>query len=108
MATKRTKIEEPAPAAKPAPKRKVAVRPGLSRAKTPEPIVAVAPVKAAAAPKKAKPAPAPAKTVGVIPTEVIALRAYFIAEARRATGQPGNETTDWLEAESQLRSESGA
>lgn len=33
----------------------------------------------------------------------IALRAYFIAEKRRLTGQPGDSQSDWLESERQLR-----
>lgn len=35
----------------------------------------------------------------------IALRAYFIAEKRRARGLPGDEHQDWIEAERQLRGE---
>lgn len=35
----------------------------------------------------------------------VALRAYFIAEKRRADGLPGDEYQDWIEAERQLRTE---
>lgn len=33
----------------------------------------------------------------------IALKAYYIGEARRKMGLPGDETSDWLEAERQLK-----
>jgi hypothetical protein len=36
----------------------------------------------------------------------IALRAYFLAEKRRTLGLPGDEHTDWIEAERQLKAES--
>jgi Protein of unknown function (DUF2934) len=36
----------------------------------------------------------------------VALRAYFIAENRRAAGLPGDEHSDWIEAERQLKAES--
>ena len=39
--------------------------------------------------------------------EEIALRAYFIAEKRHQTSAPGDETSDWVEAERQLRAEHG-
>jgi hypothetical protein len=63
-----------------------------------------APVKAkAVAAKTVKPkAPkAPAYT-----NDDIALRAYFIAEKRRAHGLHGDEHQDWVEAERQLAAES--
>jgi len=37
----------------------------------------------------------------------VALRAYFIAEKRQKLGLPGDAHSDWLEAERQLRAESG-
>jgi hypothetical protein len=40
-----------------------------------------------------------------IPREDIQLRAYFISERRQTMGWPGNSSTDWIEAESQLVSE---
>ena len=44
----------------------------------------------------------------VLRTDDIALRAYFIAEARRNRGEWGDETGDWVEAERQLRAEAAA
>ena len=35
----------------------------------------------------------------------VALRAYFIAEARYKQGIPGDATSDWVEAERQLKAE---
>ncbi len=79
----------------------------MAKAAKPAPVKAPKVVKAV----KAKPAevatPAPAKPVE-ISTETIALRAYFISEARQAAGLPGSSETDWIEAESQVRSELGA
>jgi hypothetical protein len=37
--------------------------------------------------------------------EDIAMRAYFVSENRRAAGLPGDEHSDWLEAERQLKAE---
>ena len=37
-----------------------------------------------------------------ITIEDISLRAYFIAERRKSHGLPGDETSDWVEAERQL------
>jgi len=48
------------------------------------------------------------KTAPAIPIEVVALRAYFIAEKRHADGIPGEEVGDWLEAERQLLAERAA
>jgi hypothetical protein len=76
-------------------------------------------------PKRATKSPAPAK-VGKSPRpaadtgagaskkksapgftrDEIALRAYFIAEKRRARGLPGDEHQDWIEAERQLAAKS--
>jgi hypothetical protein len=39
--------------------------------------------------------------------EDIALRAYFIAERRQSMGWPGDETSDWVEAERQICQEAG-
>jgi hypothetical protein len=38
----------------------------------------------------------------------IALRAYFIAERRHKMGWPGDSTSDWVEAERQLKAEAAA
>src|SRR5882724_13197583 len=37
--------------------------------------------------------------------EQVALHAYFIAERRRKLGMPGDETSDWVQAERELLSE---
>jgi hypothetical protein len=61
---------------------------------------------AVAKPKPLKtPKPAKKKAAKVISNEDIALRAYFIAERRQATGGHGDEHGDWVEAERQLRAE---
>jgi hypothetical protein len=60
-------------------------------------------VKKAAAPKPVK-AVEPEFEV-VIAIEDISLRAYFIAERRQAMGWPGDSTSDWVEAERQLKAE---
>jgi hypothetical protein len=56
----------------------------------------------AAKPEKAKPA---AKPAPVITNDDISLRAYFIAERRQAMGWPGDSSSDWVEAERQLKAE---
>jgi hypothetical protein len=38
--------------------------------------------------------------------EQVALRAYFIGERRRNLGFPGDETSDWVEAEREISEES--
>jgi hypothetical protein len=63
----------------------------------------VAATKKAPAKKAAKPA-AKAKTV-TFSTEDIALRAYFIAEHRQRMGIHGDEHSDWVEAERQIKAE---
>ena len=52
-----------------------------------------------------KPTPPPASKSHHIPREDIQLRAYFISERRQTMGWPGNSSTDWIEAESQLVAE---
>ena len=37
--------------------------------------------------------------------EQVALHAYFIAERRRTLGLPGDQTSDWVQAERELLSE---
>jgi hypothetical protein len=99
MGTKRTTSEGAVTkAAKLPPKRKVAVRPkAVERAVEAAP-VSIAPVTVAGT----------ARVVGAteIAPELIALRAYFISEQRRAEGRDGDSLADWLEAERQLRTES--
>ncbi|MFY8216927.1 MAG: DUF2934 domain-containing protein [Chthoniobacterales bacterium] len=41
-------------------------------------------------------------------TEEISLRAYYIAERRTAMGWPGDSSSDWVEAEAQIRREKSA
>lgn len=52
------------------------------------------------APRKKAPGKAP-----LITGEDINLRAYFIAERRQKMGWPGDSTSDWVEAERQLKAE---
>lgn len=70
-------------------------------------VVAEASPKPKARPKRpASPRPAKATpTEIVITVEEISLRAYFISERRRHLGWPGDEHSDWVEAERQLREE---
>ena len=93
MATK-TKTAEGAAngAAKTVTKRKPAAAPAAERASKP-----------AASGKKTT----PPKMTTQIPQAVIALRAYFIAEARMSTGESGDSLSDWIEAERQLLAEAG-
>jgi hypothetical protein len=60
-----------------------------------------------AVPKSSAPARVPAPVVDVpqIPRDEIQMRAYFISERRQTMGWPGNSSTDWIEAESQLVAE---
>jgi len=86
------------PALKPA--RKKAAKPKAA-AKTGEPKLAKAApartvVKAAAVTKNGSAA------ASITPAD-IALRAYFIAEKRQKLGLPGDSTSDWVEAERQLK-----
>ena len=53
-----------------------------------------------------KPAAPKAKKAAAITRDDLALRAYFIAEKRHKLGLPGDEHSDWLEAERQLAAES--
>lgn len=62
-------------------------------------VAAPAPVKKLVKPVKA------AAPEAVITTDDISLRAYFIAERRQAMGWPGDSSSDWVEAERQLRAE---
>lgn len=79
--------ETPATEAK--PKSIAAVEKPKARAKRP----------ATPRPKKA------AASEVTISLEDISLRAYFISERRRHHGWPGDEHSDWVEAERQLREE---
>ena len=85
------------PAKKDAPKPKAVT--GANVKKTATPSTAVS--------KSSAPAPMPAPVVEVpqIPRKEIQMRAYFISERRQTMGWPGNSSTDWIEAESQLLAE---
>lgn len=86
---KAKKAEKPAKEKKVEGKRKTAAKPAL--AATPKPAVA-----------KAKKTVAPEPEISF---DEISLRAYFIAERRQAMGWPGDPTSDWIEAERQLKAE---
>ncbi len=92
-----------------APKKPIGTKPASKADKPASAIFQTPPAPAASA---AKPAPAkraskPAKAP-VISEADISLRAYFLAEKRRNAMLPGDERQDWIEAERQLREESGA
>jgi hypothetical protein len=57
--------------------------------------------------KTAKKIPANAKENNVVNDcrEQVAMRAYFIAERRRALGIAGDATSDWVQAEQELGKE---
>jgi hypothetical protein len=108
MGTKRTSSEGAvSKAAKLPPKRKVVVRPAAvesamkpkarKTSETPSPVASPATVATPGIPAGTQLAP-----------EVIALRAYFICEQRKAEGRDGDSLSDWLEAERQLLSENQA
>ena len=48
--------------------------------------------------------PGTAVAASITPAD-IALRAYFISEKRKKLGLPGDSTSDWVEAERQLKAE---
>ncbi len=75
--------------------------------KAPKKVAVKAVVKAAAKPKKAAAAKKPSPPAVEISSDDIALRAYFLAERRQQEGIPGDEHSDWIEAERQLRAEAG-
>jgi len=92
-AEKPEKKSKPAPAPAPAP--------------VPAPIAEAPKAPAAEKPKLTLPKkPAQIKRAAItITIEDISLRAYFIAERRKSMGWPGDETSDWVEAELQLVNE---
>lgn len=96
--SKKSDIEKPGKAKKadkPAKEKKVEAR----KTATAKPAAKATPKPAAAKPKKTI-APEPA-----ISLDDISLRAYFISERRQAMGWPGDSTSDWIEAERQLKAE---
>jgi hypothetical protein len=50
-------------------------------------------------------APVTAPGAAAITEADVALRAYYIAEKRAKLGLPGDSTSDWVEAERQLKAE---
>jgi hypothetical protein len=46
--------------------------------------------------------------VALVTNEMIAVRAYFLAENRLVNGHPGDHDADWHEAERQLRAEAAS
>ncbi|MBE2203108.1 MAG: DUF2934 domain-containing protein [Chthoniobacterales bacterium] len=63
------------------------------------------PVTPESRPKAKKAKAAPRKKVASISPEEIGLRAYYIAERRQKMGWHGDSTSDWVEAERQLKAE---
>lgn len=61
--------------------------------------------KKSAAPRKRAPKTKDAPKGPSFTREDIATRAYYVSEKRRAAGLPGDEHSDWLEAERQLHEE---
>lgn len=89
-----------APATVTKPKAAKAAKPAAAKPAASKP----AAKKKAAAPKAPRKTKAPVAAAGFT-NDDIALRAYFIAEARRHTGEHGTPEGDWHEAERQLRAE---
>ena len=61
--------------------------------------------KAAASAVAEIPAKPPKNKLILDSREQVALRAYFIGERRRSLGIAGDETSDWVQAEQELRQE---
>ncbi|MDD5350335.1 MAG: DUF2934 domain-containing protein [Chthoniobacteraceae bacterium] len=70
-----------------------------------KPVRAKKPAKAPAARVQVKAAPVTKSAAPKVTPADIALRAYFIAEKRQKLGLPGDSTSDWVEAERQLKAE---
>jgi hypothetical protein len=111
MPANKTRSAAPAgPSKKAAPK--AATKPTRSTRKAVKPASPVAPAKTkkTTTASKAKPIPAPAPpkpepTLADIPHHEVEVRAYLISERRQAMGWPGDSSTDWSDAESQLLAE---
>ncbi len=104
MPAKSTSKSGPAKALPPAAKavkasRKVAVKSAVAAPTKSKKVTCEAVGKA----KTTTPSPA-LPEIGVSPDE-IKLRAYYISERRETMGWPGNSSTDWIEAETQLLKE---
>jgi hypothetical protein len=69
------------------------------------PIAAEKPVLAKGTVKAPAKRPARATKAKEPSFEQVQLRAYFIGERRKSLGIPGNETSDWVQAEVELKAE---
>jgi hypothetical protein len=89
-----------------APAKKVA-KPAVKETSKPKPVAATEVKKTATKSTTGPKVSAPVASIEAptIPREEIQLRAYFISERRQTMGWPGNSSTDWIEAESQLVAE---
>jgi hypothetical protein len=102
-----TKVKANSSKAVKAPAKKIAKPAKQETAKTTAALETKAkmPASKSTATKKTTTTPPPASSDLHIPREDIQLRAYFISERRQTMGWPGNSSTDWIEAESQLVAE---
>lgn len=105
------KVKSPKPQAASAPAISVAP-PADSEADKPEkkkvvrkPAAKKAPAKAVVPKKKASAKAAKTSTNGEVTPELIAIRAFLVWEKRAQQGLPGDEISDWVEAERQLFAE---
>ena len=102
-----TKVKANSSKAVKAPAKKIAKPAKQETAKTTAAleIMVKKPASKSTATPKTTTTPPPASSDLHIPREDIQLRAYFISERRQTMGWPGNSSTDWIEAESQLVAE---
>jgi hypothetical protein len=102
-----TKVEATSSIAVKAPAKKIAKPAKQETAKTTAALETKVkkPASKSTATPKTTTTPPPASSAPHIPREDIQLRAYFISERRQTMGWPGNSSTDWIEAESQLVAE---
>lgn len=101
-------VSPASPVEKPAKKKAAASKEGKAvKPKKADPAKAVKKSAKSAVPKAAAAGsrPVKAKLPLAISHDDIALRAYFIAERRNFFGAPGDASSDWIEAERQLRAE---
>jgi Protein of unknown function (DUF2934) len=70
------------------------------------PVAAKPPARKSAGTGTVKPPTGPSKAKEPSYQE-LQLRAYFIAERRKSLGIPGSETSDWVQAELELKAELG-
>lgn len=101
MAKKPTTPKSPEPDASSAAPKLVA-KPKAAKKTAPKPKTAKSPASPGI---KAAPVTQPGSAAASITSADIALRAYYIAEKRHKLGIPGDSTSDWVEAERQLKAE---